>query len=173
MCHRDNIYTHRKPKKMYEDDVMVCQCKPASSGGVSCQHDDCLNGMLNIECVAGFCDCGKECRNQRFQRRQYARFEVRRAGLKGMGLFAKELIKKGSFIVEYVGEVLDEEEYLRRKDYYFSVGQRHYYFMNIGNGEVSGLVFLVYLVIPGAVYVPGPVLLQPDPAQVPVQSTSA
>jgi len=88
-------------------------------------------------------------------------------------LFAKELIKKGSFIVEYVGEVLDEEEYLRRKDYYFSVGQRHYYFMNIGNGEVSGLVFLVYLVIPGAVYVPGPVLLQPDPAQVPVQSTSA
>lgn len=134
--YRDNIYTHRKPKKLYEDDVMVCQCKPASSGGVSCNHDDCLNGMLNIECVAGFCDCAKECRNQRFQRRQYARFEVRRAGLKGMGLFAKELIKKGTFIVEYVGEVLDEEEYLRRKEYYFSVGQRHYYFMNIGNGEV-------------------------------------
>jgi hypothetical protein len=70
------------------------------------------------------------------QRRQYSKFEVRRAGLKGFGLFALEDIKKGAFVVEYVGEVLDEEEYLRRKDYYHSVGQRHYYFMNIGNGEV-------------------------------------
>jgi hypothetical protein len=32
--------------------------------------------------------------------------------------------------------VLEEEEYLRRKDYYNSTGQRHYYFMNVGNGEV-------------------------------------
>jgi AWS domain/SET domain len=136
---RDNIYTHRKPKKLYEDDIMVCQCKPASQKGISCHHEDCLNGMLNIECVNGFCDCGKECKNQRFQRRQYSKFEVRRAGLKGFGLFALEDIKKGAFIVEYVGEVLDEEEYLRRKEYYHSVGQRHYYFMNIGNGEVCPL----------------------------------
>lgn len=121
---------------------MVCQCKACSNGGTSCQHDDCLNGMLNIECIAGYCPCGKECRNQRFQKRQYGRVEVRRAGLKGMGLYSKELIKKGSFIIEYVGEVLDEEEYVRRKEYYFSVGQRHYYFMNIGNGEVSLLLLL-------------------------------
>ena len=33
------------------------------------------------------------------------------------------------------GEVLEEEEYMRRKEYYLGVGQRHYYFMNIGNGE--------------------------------------
>jgi hypothetical protein len=39
-----------------------------------------------------------------------------------------------------VGEVLDEEEYLRRKQYYHLVGQRHYYFMNIGNGEVCSCV---------------------------------
>ncbi len=32
--------------------------------------------------------------------------------------------------------MLEEEEYLRRKDYYQESGQRHYYFMNIGNGEV-------------------------------------
>ena len=33
-------------------------------------------------------------------------------------------------------QVLEEEEYLRRKEYYNSTGQRHYYFMNVGNGEV-------------------------------------
>jgi histone-lysine N-methyltransferase SETD2 len=39
-------------------------------------------------------------------------------------------------VIQYVGEVLEEEEYLRRKHYYIQTGQRHYYFMNIGNGEV-------------------------------------
>ena len=60
----------------------------------------------------------------------------KRAGAKGFGLFAAEPIKSGQFIIEYVGEVLEEDEYLRRKDFYQEVGQRHYYFMNIGNGEV-------------------------------------
>ncbi len=32
--------------------------------------------------------------------------------------------------------MLEEEEYLRRKEFYQEVGQRHYYFMNVGNGEV-------------------------------------
>lgn len=40
------------------------------------------------------------------------------------------------FVTSCVGEVLEEEEYVRRKDHYMRVGQRHYYFMNIGNGEV-------------------------------------
>ena len=60
----------------------------------------------------------------------------RRAGAKGFGLFAVEDIKGGQFIIQYVGEVLEEEEYMRRKIYYQNAGQRHYYFMNIGNGEV-------------------------------------
>ena len=32
--------------------------------------------------------------------------------------------------------MLEEEEYLRRKGWYMATGQRHYYFMNVGNGEV-------------------------------------
>lgn len=33
-------------------------------------------------------------------------------------------------------QVLEEEEYMRRKLFYQDVGQRHYYFMTVGNGEV-------------------------------------
>lgn len=33
-------------------------------------------------------------------------------------------------------QVLEEEEYVRRKVFYQAAGQRHYYFMNVGNGEV-------------------------------------
>lgn len=60
----------------------------------------------------------------------------RRAGPKGFGLYADQDIGAGEFVIQYVGEVLEEEEYLRRKHYYIQTGQRHYYFMNIGNGEV-------------------------------------
>lgn len=60
----------------------------------------------------------------------------RRAGAKGYGLFAEVPIRAGQFIIEYVGEVLEEEEYQKRKDFYLASGTRHYYFMNIGNGEV-------------------------------------
>ena len=60
----------------------------------------------------------------------------KRAGAKGHGLFAAEAIRAGQFIIEYVGEVLEEDEYLRRKDFYQEVGQRHYYFMNIGKGDI-------------------------------------
>lgn len=60
----------------------------------------------------------------------------RRAGAKGFGLYTDEDLAAGQFVIQYVGEVLEEEEYLRRKHYYIQTGQRHYYFMNIGNGEV-------------------------------------
>ena len=62
--------------------------------------------------------------------------QQRRAGAKGYGLFAEVPIRAGQFIIEYVGEVLEEEEYQKRKDFYLASGTRHYYFMNIGNGEV-------------------------------------
>ncbi|KAG1676074.1 hypothetical protein FOA52_014939 [Chlamydomonas sp. UWO 241] len=130
-----NHYAHRKRKVQDEDDVMICQCKPVWRGGDGC-GPDCINRLLCIECVEGFCPCEEHCTNQVFSTRKYARIEVKRAGAKGFGLFATEPIKAGSFIIEYVGEVLEEEEYLRRKEFYFEVGQRHYYFMNIGNGEV-------------------------------------
>ena len=49
----------------------------------------------------------------------------KRAGAKGMGLFALEDVQAGNFIIEYIGEVLEEEEYLRRKDFYAQVSRVH------------------------------------------------
>ncbi|GIL91288.1 hypothetical protein Vretimale_10000 [Volvox reticuliferus] len=132
---KDNILAHRKRKVQDEDDIMICHCKPTWRGGDGC-GPDCINRMLCIECVPGFCPSEDKCTNQMFSKRMYANLEIRRAGAKGFGLFALEDIKAGQFIIEYIGEVLEEDEYQRRKEYYMSVGQRHYYFMNIGNGEV-------------------------------------
>jgi hypothetical protein len=46
----DNIYTHRKRKVQDEDDIMICQCREPTFGGEGCGAN-CLNYMLNIECV--------------------------------------------------------------------------------------------------------------------------
>lgn len=43
---------------------MVCHCnRPKDSGRLGC-GDECLNRMLNIECVQGTCPCGELCSNQ-------------------------------------------------------------------------------------------------------------
>lgn len=47
---RENIYTHRAPKLQDEDDVMLCHCKLLPDGGPGC-GPDCLNRVLNMECV--------------------------------------------------------------------------------------------------------------------------
>lgn len=133
-----NIYTHRQRKQQDEDDIMICQCKPiwaTDACQVGC-GDSCLNRMLNIECVTKYCPCGEKCSNQAFSKRQYAKLEVKRAGAKGFGLFTMQDLSAGQFVIEYVGEVLEEDEYARRKEFYMASGQRHYYFMNVGNGEV-------------------------------------
>ncbi len=131
-----NLYPHRSRNTQDDDEIMVCQCSSAvGTDEVAC-GEHCLNRMLNIECVEKFCPNGSRCTNRQFSQRKYASLEIQRAGKKGFGLFAKEDLKAGQFLVEYVGEVLDEEEYIRRKQFYEGSHQRHYYFMNIGNGEV-------------------------------------
>ena len=133
-----NIYLHRERKRQDEDDIMICQCKPiwaTDTTSIGC-GESCLNRMLNIECHPKYCPCAERCSNQSFTKKHYAKLEVKRAGLKGFGLFAKEDLKAGQFLIEYVGEVLEEDEYLRRKSFFAASGQRHFYFMNIGNGEV-------------------------------------
>lgn len=48
-----NLYTHRERKEQDEDDIMICQCKKiwATDGTTVGCGAECLNRMLNIECV--------------------------------------------------------------------------------------------------------------------------
>ncbi|DBB04664.1 hypothetical protein WJX77_006462 [Trebouxia sp. C0004] len=130
-----NIYTHRQRKVEKEDDIMICTCPQPADGAPGC-GPDCLNRRLAVECHPEWCPCGQQCSNQMFAQQRYAKIDQRRAGAKGFGLFTKEDLQAGQFIIEYIGEVLEEDEYHRRKGFYLESAQRHYYFMNVGNGEV-------------------------------------
>ena len=99
-----NLYTTSCRALARQDDTsQLCSCVIPTDGSLAC-GDNCINAQLRTECSPD-CLTGAKCGNQRFARRQYAPVEVRDVGLKGHGLFSKELIKAGSFIIEYVGEV--------------------------------------------------------------------
>ena len=129
-----NIFTHREPKRVTEDDVLICSCVPDPATGVGC-GEDCINRDVLVECDPAFCPCGSGCQNQKFQNKKYAKLDIARTGRKGHGLFAKEAIAKKQFIIEYVGEVLHEDEYRKRKQTYEDNSKRHYYFMTLSSSE--------------------------------------
>ncbi|KAB2093140.1 hypothetical protein ES319_A02G076800v1 [Gossypium barbadense] len=130
-----NQFLHRGRKTQTIDEIMVCQCKRPPDGKLGC-GDECLNRMLNIECVQGTCPCGDLCSNQQFQNRKYAMMKWDRFGKKGFGLRMLENISAGHFLIEYVGEVLDMQAYEARQKEYASRGQRHFYFMTLNGSEV-------------------------------------
>ncbi|KAK1407678.1 hypothetical protein QVD17_39300 [Tagetes erecta] len=132
---KTNMFLHRNRKNQPIDEVMVCHCKPPVDGRLGCR-DECLNRMLNIECVKGTCPCGEFCSNQQFQKRKYSKLKCFPSGKKGYGLQLQEDIPKGRFLIEYVGEVLDMPAYEARQKEYASKGHRHFYFMTLNGGEV-------------------------------------
>jgi SET domain/AWS domain len=103
-----------------------------SSGKFSCSNDGCENRASKSECDASLCPAGKLCQNQRLQKMQVANFEVVSFGSKGFGVVAKEGIPAGTLIGEYQGEIVDEKEFLRRREEYGL--ERHFYFMVLSTG---------------------------------------
>ncbi|CAN0928431.1 Histone-lysine N-methyltransferase ASHH2 [Linum grandiflorum] len=132
---RTNQFMHRRRKTQNIDEVMICHCRRPVDGRLGC-GDECLNRMLNIECVRGTCPCGDLCSNQQFQRQTYAKMSWDRCGKKGFGLRMQEDISKGKFLIEYVGEVLDMRAYEARQKEYAAKGHKHFYFMTLDGSEV-------------------------------------
>lgn len=101
----------------------------------ACGEDsDCINRATKIECV-GDCGCGPDCRNQRFQKKQYAPVAVIKTEKKGFGLRAEVDLDPHQLIFEYVGEVVGEAQFRRRMRQYDEEGIKHFYFMSLNKGE--------------------------------------
>lgn len=90
-------------------EVPRCNCKALDEN--PCGIDsECINRMLMYECHPQVCAAGDRCQNQSFTKRQYTPVEIFRTLSCGWGLRGLSDIRKGAFISEYVGEVIDEEE---------------------------------------------------------------
>ncbi|XP_017465977.1 PREDICTED: probable histone-lysine N-methyltransferase CG1716 isoform X1 [Rhagoletis zephyria] len=117
---------------------MVCDCFLTSEeevrGELGC-GDDCLNRLLMIECGPD-CNVKDRCTNKRFQKLLCSPCRVFRTEKKGFGIMADIEILPGEFIMEYVGEVINGDEFERRRIVYSQDKNRHYYFMALRSDAI-------------------------------------
>lgn len=110
--------------------VNHCDCSPNSTS--PCGDDSkCINRMLMFECLREVCPAGDKCCNQRFQKRQYPKIQSFKTSARGWGLQALQDIKKGEFVIEYVGELIDDEEFRKRLDHAHDMKEENFYFLTI------------------------------------------
>ncbi|XP_050314892.1 uncharacterized protein LOC126749239 isoform X3 [Anthonomus grandis grandis] len=117
----------------------ACDCDPSRTN--PCGPDSsCINRLLLTECDPQLCRAGERCGNQSFQKRIYPPLTAystqgRNSG-RGWGLKCLGPIKKGQFIIEYVGELIDTEEYQRRIQQMHEKKEENYYFMTVDSERV-------------------------------------
>ncbi|EXB52174.1 Histone-lysine N-methyltransferase ASHH3 [Morus notabilis] len=114
-----NIYLTKKIKKRLEDDGIFCSCTGSSGvcgrdchcgfpSMVNCVVRYALCRMLLSSCSSG-CKCGDSCLNKAFQQRPVKKMKRVQTPKCGFGILADEDIKQGEFVIEYVGEVIDDK----------------------------------------------------------------
>ncbi|XP_072515395.1 histone-lysine N-methyltransferase NSD3 isoform X4 [Salminus brasiliensis] len=94
-------------------EIPRCTCRPTDERPCG-QDSQCLNRMLQYECHPQVCPAGDRCLNQSFSKRMYPDTEVIKTSGRGWGLKTKQDLKKGDFVMEYVGELIDLEECRQR-----------------------------------------------------------
>ncbi|XP_066151969.1 uncharacterized protein NSD isoform X2 [Euwallacea fornicatus] len=108
----------------------ACECDPNKLNPCG-PETRCINRLLLTECDPVVCMAGIRCRNQLFQKRDYPPMAPYKTQGRGWGLKALAPIKKGQFVIEYVGELIDSEEYQRRIKRMHEKKDENYYFMTV------------------------------------------
>lgn len=115
-----------------EFEEVECKCSPNDK--FPCGPDNnCQNYSMSIECNDN-CSAGENCLNQRFANRKYPEVQLKHFESKGWGLVALQDIKRDTFIIEYVGEVIDTEEFHRRFEQSVKDKEENFYFLKLDNG---------------------------------------
>ncbi|GFS79563.1 histone-lysine N-methyltransferase NSD2 [Nephila pilipes] len=106
------------PAQIFTCDVkemLQCSCDPSKENPCG-PESDCLNRSMLMECHPDICKAKDLCQNQKFQKRQYVSTKVFKTENCGWGLKTLQDVKKGDFVIEYVGEIITHEEYRKRSN---------------------------------------------------------
>ncbi|XP_068625443.1 histone-lysine N-methyltransferase, H3 lysine-36 specific-like [Battus philenor] len=112
-----------------ESSLTQCECNPDEEDPCG-PYSQCLNRMLLTEC-GPTCRAGDRCNNRAFEKRLYPKLVPYRTPHRGWGLKTLEDIKAGQFVIEYVGELIDEEEFKRRMLRKYEIRDENYYFLTL------------------------------------------
>lgn len=130
---RKSVWTHvLAPRRLPSEEIEVCNCMPSSHGAPSC-GEDCMNRRTFVACDPKTCPCGSSCTNRPFHMRKSPKLAPFLTEHCGWGVITKEPIDKGSFVIEYVGEIIDEKECENRLWEAKARGERNFYLMEINS----------------------------------------
>lgn len=107
---------------------MKCDCKKICD-------INCINRKTFIECSPKVCSFGELCTNNKIQKRRPVPLQVFETNCKGFGIKTKKNIKKGSFIIEYIGEIISKKDFEKRLNSIYSK-EIHDYCMQFEKGNV-------------------------------------
>ncbi|KAI3452104.1 hypothetical protein Pfo_008769 [Paulownia fortunei] len=96
-------------------------------------------GYLVYECNQRCC-CGRACRNRVLQNGVQVKLEIFKTEKKGWAVRAREAILRGTFVCEYIGEVIDEKEANERRNRYGKEGCRYFYEIDAHINDMSRLI---------------------------------
>ncbi|KAJ8715497.1 hypothetical protein PYW07_009979 [Mythimna separata] len=112
-----------------ESSLTQCECNPNDEDPCGA-YSQCLNRMLLTEC-GPTCRAGERCNNRAFEKRLYPKLVPYRTPSRGWGLKTLEDIKAGQFVIEYVGELIDEQEFRRRMVRKHEIRDENFYFLTL------------------------------------------
>ncbi|XP_060076770.1 histone-lysine N-methyltransferase ASH1L-like [Ylistrum balloti] len=131
---RNNVHDDIKPVCPYE--THACNCKQPNDEDVVGCGDDCLNRLIYTECNPLTCPCGERCSNQKIQKHEWVpSLKKFTTDDRGCGVKTLQSIHTGQFILEYLGEVVSEQEFRRRMTENYSQ-ERHHYCLNLDSGAL-------------------------------------
>ncbi|XP_034015655.1 histone-lysine N-methyltransferase NSD2 isoform X2 [Thalassophryne amazonica] len=116
-------------------EIPKCNCKPTDERPCGFESE-CLNRMLQYECHPQVCPSGQRCCNQDFTKRCYPETQIIKTNGKGWGLISLRDIKKGEFVNEYIGELIDEEECRARIKYAQENNITDFYMLTIDKDRI-------------------------------------
>lgn len=123
---RNNIMIAKVPKSTERHS---CSCKQTENCG-----DRCHNRLSMVECNPKKCQCGHSCKNMAIQNGTMIPLEVFETS-KGFGIKSSQEIKKGEFVIEYIGEIISEDQFKERLETMYT-GQTHHYGMYLQKGFI-------------------------------------
>lgn len=124
-----NIHTTKSKKALFTD-MNKCTC-----GAKDECSDSCLNRVLQQECIESECQPKSKCQNRTIQKGLKAPIKAFETDKKGYGLLATNDIQQGTFIVEFVGEVIRKEQYRTRSQQVYQ-NSEHVYAMTLERNYV-------------------------------------
>ncbi|EMS56150.1 Histone-lysine N-methyltransferase, H3 lysine-9 specific SUVH5 [Triticum urartu] len=110
-------------------DSKLCACVVKNGGEIPFNDKGCIIAAkpLVYECGPS-CKCPPTCHNRVGQKGIRFRLQVFKTKSMGWGVKTLDYIPSGSFVCEYIGEVLDDEEAQKRMtdEYLFAIGHNYY-----------------------------------------------